>query len=348
MVTFRAVVLLVMMLQDSLDRNRHSFNKTSIVPWCQSSNRCIVESKDDSSYMHAFGMDIDTFDHLLRLLVDKERPPRSDGRPRMPLTYRLALFLRFLNSTMAYKDLTQISGVSESTVCRVIHEMMDRLLDKLSRDVEARILWPTPVEIAGFQDLVRRRHPNLKPQGMFGFIDGCQLRCQNHPNLNTQNGYYNGRKHDTFVSNVFVFVPDGTIAMAMINFPGSQHDARVARKFYPVVERYTPEGAYILGDSAFNYVSDKIVTTYKRNQLDPDPLIRGLQKERHHERTSARQTVEWGNGQLQRSFPRLTKELSATKWDYNHDLILICLRLFNLKTRRMKVFNQVATVFQRL
>ncbi|AYV87068.1 MAG: hypothetical protein Sylvanvirus22_7 [Sylvanvirus sp.] len=160
-----------------------------------------------------------------------------------------------------------------------------------------------------------------------------------------QNAYYNGWKHDTFVSNVLVFMPDGTIAFAVINHPGSHHDVTVARPLMDLLEYHTPPRFYILGDTAFQYQSNKLVTPYKRNQFSADAIIRARQLIQHQERTSARQTVEWGNGQLQASFPRLRVELRGSDWEYNGNLIQLCLHLFNLKVRRMNIFNQVSYVF---
>ncbi len=41
--------------------------------------------------------------------------------------------------------------------------------------------------------------------------------------------YYNGWKADHYVTNVFVFVPDGTIPIAFFNVPGSVNDSQVAK-----------------------------------------------------------------------------------------------------------------------
>lgn len=239
-----------------------------------------------------------------------------------------------------------IAGTVESSICRIIHEMLDRLLAILSREHDARIQWPSPQEIQQYQSLIEARHPHLRPRGIFGFIDGLQLRCKNHSNPAIQNAFYNGHKHDVFISNIVVIAPDGTVCMAVVNHPGSHHDAKVAKRVYGMLETSTPQNAYLLGDSAFQYMSNKIVTPWKANQYDSDPTICRAQKRQCLERRSARQAVEWGNKDLQTSFPRLTEELKASNWTFNQKLISSCIHLSNLRVRRLRTLNQISTFFQ--
>jgi len=40
--------------------------------------------------------------------------------------------------------------------------------------------------------------------------------------------FYNGWKHDHFISNILCFAPNGTIVSCVINAPGSLHDSTIA------------------------------------------------------------------------------------------------------------------------
>lgn len=40
--------------------------------------------------------------------------------------------------------------------------------------------------------------------------------------------FYNGRIHDHYVGNGFVFAPNGTVIACAVNVPGSMHDLQIA------------------------------------------------------------------------------------------------------------------------
>ncbi|KAK9427218.1 hypothetical protein V1505DRAFT_57927 [Lipomyces doorenjongii] len=65
-------------------------------------------------------------------------------------------------------------------------------------------------DLQKFSMMIRQQHP------MLGFVDGLHLPVEAAGDAEVQ----------SFTSNVFVFSPLGTILYAMINAPGSMHDAR--------------------------------------------------------------------------------------------------------------------------
>ena len=48
-------------------------------------------------------------------------------------------------------------------------------------------------------------------RGVFGFVDGLNLRIQHPADPLEQNAYYNGWKGDCYASQVLVYTPDGCI-----------------------------------------------------------------------------------------------------------------------------------------
>jgi hypothetical protein len=69
-----------------------------------------------------------------------------------------------------------------------------------------------------------------------------------------QERYYNGWKKDHYVSNMFVFAPDGTIPIIAIDAPGNMHDSKVADygKVYTKLKLlYEAHGAKSVVDAAF-------------------------------------------------------------------------------------------------
>ena len=78
---------------------------------------------------------------------------------------------------------------------------------------------------------------------------------------------YNGWLHDHYISNILVFAPDGacfylfthfnnvsfagSIIACHLNAPGSWHDSRVAQTIYEKLRTRTPNGFYLVADTAF-------------------------------------------------------------------------------------------------
>ena len=66
--------------------------------------------------------------------------------------------------------------------------------------------------------------------------------------------FYNGWKHNHFVTSVFCFCPDGTIPITYMNLPGSMHDSMIVEwgRIYDKLESlYETMGAITCVDSAF-------------------------------------------------------------------------------------------------
>jgi hypothetical protein len=59
-------------------------------------------------------------------------------------------------------------------------------------------------------------------------VDGLKLYLQQSGSWVIQHIFYNGWKHDHYVGNVLVFVPDGTIAARALNAPGSLHESQIS------------------------------------------------------------------------------------------------------------------------
>eukprot|EP00957_Ditylum_brightwellii_P017580 1324395-Ditylum_brightwellii.AAC.1 len=59
-------------------------------------------------------------------------------------------------------------------------------------------------------------------------MDGLKLYLQEAGNIEIQEWFYNGWKHDSCMSNVFVFTPSGMIQLIVINLPGDTHGSTAA------------------------------------------------------------------------------------------------------------------------
>jgi hypothetical protein len=134
-----------------------------------------------------------------------------------------------------------------------------------------------------------------------------------------------------------------------LNAPGSWHDSRVARPIYEKLRSRTPEGYYLVTDTAFPRGTDQIAGRIKAPMKDGTRLpVNHAERENlmQHDRQllSFRQTAEWGMRTMQGSFGRLRVPLSIKDSDLRGDILECASRLFNLRARTVG-YNQIRTVY---
>ncbi|CAE7160568.1 unnamed protein product [Rhizoctonia solani] len=212
---------------------------------------------------------------------------------------------------------------------------------------EARICWPTPAEMGAYAKTIRKRHRNIV--GAFGFMDGLSLPVGTSSDPEIEQSTYNGWLHSHRITNVLVFAPDGCIISAQVNAPGSWHDSRTATNVYQQLRTKTPNGYFLIADTAFPRVgadlAGKIQTPLKeRARLADDPNEAAQQIAYSNSITSARQPAEWGMRALQGAYGRLRMPLDINNPIGRRVLIETCLRLHNLRTRLIGI-NQIKRVY---
>jgi hypothetical protein len=319
----------------------------------------LYHSRNNQAYLCTMGIGVSVFETLLKAgfqhAYDSQPVPRNDVDPTKPtrLTYRsldaagaLGLVLHHLNSTMCDKTLQQIFGITPSVCSRYRNWALCLLQATLKTLPAADIKWPTSIEdYEKYTSLIQQRHPML--QKAFGFVDGCHFPVANSGDIDQQNAYYNGWCSSTYTSNIFVFAPDGVIIHAYVNAPGSWHDAAVSRKLFGLLLNKTPEGYWIIGDTAFPKLQGRIYTPPKDGSLDypdaPDECANFLRFS--EELVSARQAAEWGMRCLQGSFSRLKIPMPANDASYRQRLLEVCCKLHNVRTR-LEGINQIKTVYE--
>jgi hypothetical protein len=141
----------------------------------------------------------------------------------------------------------------------------------------------------------------------------------------------------------------GVIIACKVNAPGSWHDSRVAQSIYEKLRTRTPDGYYLVTDTAFprgtNQIAGRIRAPMKDgSRLSSDPAQRKAALAFDRQLLSYRQTAEWGNRALQGCFGRLRVPLDANYSDCRADLLEICFRLHNLRTRMVGI-NQIRSVY---
>ncbi|KAF7340349.1 hypothetical protein MVEN_01954100 [Mycena venus] len=321
----------------------------------------LYRSRSDRAYITTMGFDVATFDKILDagfgVAWDTKPIPRADapntgatrpGARSLDASGALGLVLHYLNSTMREISLQQIFALIPSTVSRYITFGLNLLLYILRRMPDARIHWPeNEDEFSGYNKLIVARHPRLT--GAFASVDGLKLLCQTSDNPEIENATFNGWLSEHFITNVIAFVPLGTVIAAKINAPGSWHDSRVAQPIYEKLRTRTPDGFYLVADTAFprgaQQIEGKIRAPIKAGQR-MQGTVAEIEERLAFDREllSYRQTAEWGMRGLQGSFGRLRIPLEINRQRECGDLIEICLRLNNLRARLVGI-NQIRNVY---
>ncbi|KAI0344497.1 hypothetical protein BDW22DRAFT_1391232 [Trametopsis cervina] len=325
-------------------------------PWQQ-----LYESRSDRAFITTMGVDVATFEYLLEAGFADEwnfaTIPRNDtnpaGNPRpgarsLDAAGGLGLYLHWISSTMPETSLQLIFALIPSTVSRYVTFAQRIILHVLHEIPEGTIQWPSDEqEFSDLAALVQARHHLLT--GAFGSIDGVNLPVHVSDDPQIENATYNGWLHAHFISCVIVFGSDGLIKQAVLNAPGSWHDSRVARPIYAKLRDHTPDGFYLVADTAFPRGTDQINGRIRAALKQGAPLPDDMQERANvlyfdRQLLSYRQTAEWGMRTLQGSFGRLRLPLNAEDKHGRSELLEVCMRLSNVRTLRVGI-NQIRNVY---
>jgi hypothetical protein len=220
------------------------------------------------------------------------------------------------------------------------------LIKILSGIKEAKVKWPTRVEMTRLAALVHDREPLL--EHTFGFVDGLNLPVEEPQSVNKQNANYNGWKSACFASNVLAYSSTGKVIFAAINYPGSWHDAEVARYLYSRLRNRTPDGYNILADSAFpasKKRQGKILVVKKEESFDRinDPVELYRKRRLNNAVVRQRQAAEWGMRSIQGAWARVKLPLPEND-KYRASVLKLVVLLHNYRAEFVGL-NQIHIVF---
>ncbi|KAI7943600.1 hypothetical protein MJO28_011128 [Puccinia striiformis f. sp. tritici] len=339
-----------------LTRANIPMNPMTDSPWA-----CLWRSRSDRAFITTMGVDVNTFDDLLdrftvrwnfttidRADVNPNGEPQP-GRRSLDAAGCLGLLLHWLCSTMAAYTLQQLFGITPAVCSRYLTTGLQHLLVVLNDHPQARFVWPTTESKARRHSMtIEKKFPRLTK--CIGFLDGLNLPVLVSGDEDIQNAYYNGWTCSHYCSCVLAFAPDGTIMYAILNAPGSWHDAIIAEPLYEQLLHHTPPGYRIISDTAFpckgERLQSRIIAPAKRgDRLPQDAQSFARLKMLNDELVSARQAAEWGMRSIQGSFGRLKLPLPASDHQYRADLLLVVCRLHQLRCRMVGI-NQTASVYR--
>lgn len=139
------------------------------------------------------------------------------------------------------------------------------------------------------------------------------------------------------------------IITCKLNSPGSWHDARVAHPIFEKLRIDTPDGYYLVTDTAFPRGSSQIEGRIRAPMKSGERLPNNSEARKRIEKfdrqlLSFRQSAEWGMRQLQGSFGRLRMPLEINNAVQRGDLLETCTRLQNVRTKLVGI-NQLRSVY---
>ena len=339
------LLVIVFVLAHNTVRTRNNLHKKALVSPHESPFHRLIHQGDATSFLMLTGFTRSAFNVFYHILFDDEPATVRTGRPQSLHPYaQLGLYLFFIGSTMGYKHLCMIFGVTPMVCSRTITKMLALVARKLKRHPLAQVVFPDEEKMDLFAGMIHQREHQVRD--VIGFMDGLCLNTECTSEPLEQNAMYTGNHSDTMINNVFAYGPDGKVFLCAINFPGSWHDGSICANILPHIKAKI--GTYkICVDTGFprcGEASDILVGPYTKKQVEKlSPLLRPHLLMQSNVYTSLRQASEWGMRGLQGSFPRCKKRLPGNTLKRKRVIESIVLT-HNLRTDLVGQ-NQIKTVF---
>ena len=256
----------------------------------------------------------------------------------------LALGLAWTRTRGSYMILQIIFGLTHGSLSVWLRFSRRMIVKVLLTHEDAVVRLPTADEATLFATMINQKYPLIT--NCWGAMDGLKLTLQQAGNETQQNNFYNGWTHEHFVTNLFLFSPDGKIRCSYFNAPGVLHDSTMAiwSSIYDQIETvYRDTGKKIVVDSAFASKKSNAMLKSHQNNVDAN----GNPRQRfgmNRQATSIRQLSEWGMRCLQGSFPRI-KDKFRYEEKGERKLILQMIVLLNIFRASKVGQNQIASVY---
>ncbi len=141
--------------------------------------RKLYEKAGNLSFPHMTGLNRHAFRCLLWYLIDDDEIVTHcrRGRPRLlSADGYLCLLLFYLGSTMHYKHLCLIFGLTPTVYGKAINWMLQRTVRLLTDYPFAKVRFPDDVKMREFANMVKARE--LLAEDVIGFMDGVSFQTE--------------------------------------------------------------------------------------------------------------------------------------------------------------------------
>jgi hypothetical protein len=148
---------------------------------------------------------------------------------------------------------------------------------------------------------------------------------------------------------LYSFGVSGLIRSCVLSAPGSWHNSKVARPIYNKLVYNTPDGFYIIADSAFSHAPSNVKLKIRHALKSGERLLNNTSKQANIVNfncalLSYQQTAKWGMRALQSAYSHLQAPLDANSSKHQLRILKACVRLHNLRTTWIGI-NQICTVY---
>ncbi len=167
-----ALVLSLCAYLNSMRNRKWLYRKAVLLPSKAPWNYLLLHG-DHSSFLLMTGLTCKAFDMLHKILKPPGHPslPKRKGRKwSMTSEGQLGLFLFYIGSTMNYKYLCLIFGVTPNACSRMLKNMLKLVVTWLWYHPLARIKFPTLEKMELFASMVNNREPSI--DDVIGVMDG--------------------------------------------------------------------------------------------------------------------------------------------------------------------------------
>ena len=332
-------------LLDDEDKRRRDrrYPRASLRVYKYSSFEYLYTSGNNQALLNATGHDHRTFALLLskfrytydyhmlshdgtirKKRVENDGSPK--GRPRdLNAIGALGMVLMWFRTRgSCARSISMHFGQTSTPMYKWLKFARKCLLHALSRDVDSKVLIPTISQVKFFQEVIGAKYPLCSD--VWAAADGLKLLIQKSTDERKQNMHYNGWKSGHYINCVFVYTPDGKIALCVLNAPGTFHYSTMAHYgIYEGMERIYElcEGKVVV-DSAFKISDgDYLIKSSQCDPFDNDALRLNRQA------TTIRQLSEWGMRMIQAAFPRLKEALIYEEKGDRMVILRLMVNLYN-------------------
>jgi len=334
---------------------RGALQNPNVAPFWQ-----IYNSGQDDAMITFTGFDFAAFNQLHQVfqpLFDNFTPFNNcngfivrkrfeTGRPRLLTSIScLALGLSWTRTRGSLMVLQIVFGLTRSALSVWLRFARRMIIKALINHPDAIVRLPTDDEVHIFRGVISAKYSLLTH--VWGAMDGLKLTLERAGgNNDQQNNFFNGWTHDHYVTNLFVFSPDGKIRSAYFNAPGVLHDSTMAvwSSIYEQIEEvYRRTGGQVVVDSAFSTTRTQAMISSYQTNIDRSGRARqsfGLNRQA----TSVRQLSEWGMRGLQGSFPRLKDRFFYEERGERKLILQMVVLLYNFRASTVGQ-NQIQSSF---
>ena len=254
----------------------------------------------------------------------------------------LGLVLCWSRTRGAEWSLAVAFGLTGTHVSIYLRLGMRILVTILKADPMSEVRMPDAAEIAMFKEAIVAKHSLLVD--CYCMVDGLKLYLQQSGDSVIQSRFYNGWKHDHFVTNIFAFAPNGSIIACTLNALGTWHDSTLAHwgSMHSKLQKCWEEHhGKVLMDSAFASNMYEFIIQSSQNV----PIKEGCQAMLlGQQATSCQQAAEWGMRGLQGSFPRLKDRIIYEKNGERAIILKFITLLYNYRVQTVGI-NQILNYY---